>query len=196
VDRKYSDRVLRILRDLHRGGIALDGDVLDGIRSSSRALSVCQTGSPNENCVFDLDSGGTGYLLSIAIQNETARTIWLQEFRLGVLWHDPQFSWLSEAPRTSSRAQTYSFPPPGPVGLDREVVLNHRVGTSGRLNPGGTIEGLLLGIGEASMPTEYRDRQQIRLRLEIFDRQGGCSSRVLDLGVSRRNVRARRLANI
>jgi hypothetical protein len=150
MDRKYSEAELGILKDLQRSGIALDGDVLDGIRSASRALSVCQTGSMNENCVFDLDCGGSGYMFNVAINNETTRAIWLQEFRLGMLWHEAEFRWLNESPRVSPWAYTYAFPSPGPVGF----------------------EGLLLGIGAAGLPDEYLDRQRVRLTLEIFDRRG------------------------
>lgn len=193
MDRKYSEAELGILKDLQHGGIALDGDVLDGIRSASRALSVCQTGSMNENCIFELDNGGSGYMLDVAIQNRTNRVIWLQEFRLEMLWQEPHFTWLNESPRVSPWAYTYAFPSPGPVGFDREVVLNHRVGMAGRLNPGGAFEGLLLGIGAAALPDEYLDRQRVRLTLEIFDRRGFRYSKRLDVAVSRRIIRSKQL---
>jgi hypothetical protein len=64
---------------------------------------------------------------------------------------------------------------------------------AGRLNSGGALEGLLLGIGAAALPDEYLDRQRVRLRLEIFDRRGFRYSKRLDLAASRA-LRAKKLA--
>jgi hypothetical protein len=185
-----------ILQDLQRGGVALDGHVLENVRSASARLSICQTRSVNENYVFELDSGGCGYMLSVAIQNHSSGRVYLDEFRLQMLWSEHGFSWLRKASRNVPWAGNYGFPSPGVVGLEPEDVLNRRVGAYGRLNSGGAIEGLLLGIGEAAIPAEYRDGQRVQLRLEIFDRPGNCYSRLLNLRVSRRAARATKLANI
>ena len=54
---------------------------------------------------------------------------------------------------------TYSFPEHGPAGFHRDVVLNHRLGRDGRLNPDGWLEGLLLGLGR-----ETRRQREEKLR--------------------------------
>jgi hypothetical protein len=51
-------------------------------------------------------------------------------------------------------------------------VLNHRLGRRGRLCPGDWIEGLLLGAGQQPMPSDYRDRQPVEMRLCVLDERG------------------------
>jgi hypothetical protein len=66
----------------------------------------------------------------------------------------------------------YSFSCRRSIEFEREAVLNHRVGNLGRFNPGGSFEGLLLGMGDAPIPAEYHERQALATRLVVFDSQG------------------------
>ena len=43
--------------------------------------------------------------------------------------------------------------------MERDCVLNHRVGHHGALFPGDHIEGVLCGTGQSCMPDDYRHRQ-------------------------------------
>ena len=188
LNRELRKDELGVLSDLQHGGVPLDEEVLEAIKAASRGLSIFQTGSLLENSVFELDSGGSGYMLSVAICNDSNRPIRLHEFRLQLSWHDEQFHWLGDPSRASPRKSCYSFPPPGPFGIDREVVLNHHVGTAGRLCPGGQLEGFLLGMGQTAVPDEYRDRQPLPMRLLVFDRRGRPCASHLKLYVSRKGL--------
>jgi len=137
--------------------------------------------------VFGLESGGSGYMLSVAIHNDSNRPIRLHEVRLEMLWHDTAFRWLDDPRRASPRKYTYSFPPSESLEFERDVVLNHYIGGAGQLNPGASIEGLLLGIGESPIPDEYRDRQLLPTRLLVLDRRGRQYASHLKLYVSRRS---------
>jgi hypothetical protein len=154
----------------------------------SRGLSLFQTGDPAQNCVFDLDRGGWGCTLAIAICNDSDRVIRVQSYRLEVPTFEWNFDWLEDPLRKSPRGYSYSFPPPGPVEFHREVVLNHRIGRKGRLNPGDSFEGLLLGKGQACLPDNFRDRQRMITKLAIFDGRGVCYELEMTLCV-RRQVR-------
>jgi hypothetical protein len=177
---------LKSCRTFSGGGVPLDLELLDDLTAAPRRLSVFQTGSLVENTVFELDSGGSGYMLGVAIQNDSNRSVRLNEFRLELLWHDGQFRWLSDPFRASPRESNYSFPTPRSIEFPRGVVLNHRLGNAGKLNPGGSLEGLLLGAGEAPIPAEYHDRQTLKMRLFVFDSQSRCSALPFDLCVERR----------
>jgi hypothetical protein len=135
--------------------------------------------------VFDLDWGGWGCILSIAVQNDSDPVICVQQYRLEVPKFEWNFEWLEDPLRKSPRGYSYSFPPPGPVEFAREVVLNHRIGRKGRLNPGDSFEGLLLGKGQACLPDTFRDRQRMRAKLTIFDGRGGCYELEASLCVNR-----------
>jgi hypothetical protein len=166
--KKLSNDEVRRLRDLQRGGILLDEEVLEGLKRASRGLSLFQSGNAAENEVFDLDDGGWGCTLSVAIHNDADRVIRLRHYRLQVPWHEPDFRWLENPLRKSPREPWYSFPPHGPIGFEPEDVLNHRVGSKGQLNPGESFEGLLLGAGRGCLPDEFGDHQHVPSRLTVF----------------------------
>jgi hypothetical protein len=185
MDKKLSNEELRQLRLLQNQGIPFDPQVVNDWERASRGLSLFQTGDPAQNRVFDLDRGGWGCTLAIAIQNDSDRVICVQQYRLEVPTFEGNFDWLEDPLRRSPRGYSYSFPPPGTVGLDREDVLNHRIGSKGRLNPGDSLEGLLLGKGQACLPDTFRDRQQMPAKLTIFDGRGGCYELKVTLCVNR-----------
>ena len=160
--------------------------------AESRGLSIYQTGTLPETSVFDLKSGGSGYMLSVAIHNDSTRRIRLYEFRSEMLWHDTEFRWLDDPRRASPRKYTYSFPPSDSLEFERDVVLNHYIGGAGQLNPGASIEGLLLGMGESPIPYEYRDRQLLPMRLLVLDRGGRQYASHFKLYVSRRSRKSDR----
>jgi hypothetical protein len=166
-----SSKDLALAGQLLDAGIPLDGDVLEeaAARTCSR-LSVFQSPNFIETNVFDLESGGTSYILSVALHNESDQVVRLQAFRLGIPWWENSFRWLEDPFRKSE--YTYSFPAPGPAGFERDVVLNHRLGDQGRIMPGDWLEGLLLGVGDEPIPEEHCDRQRIEMPLSIFDGQG------------------------
>ncbi len=161
------------------GGTPLDEEVLEGMRAASRGLSLHQTGTTLDTTVFDLDSGGTGYMLCLAICNDSDRTLRHAEARLKLPWWEPRIRWLSDPARQVPRQFTYEFPGSSLVGIERDAVLNHRLGKT-KIFPGDSLEGLLLGLGEETIPDEYQDRQCVVAQFSLFDARGNRS----DLDVS------------
>ncbi len=186
---RVSNEELKLLGNLQREGVPFDGEVLEDLKAASRGLSIYQTGSILENTVFDLNFGGSGYMISLVIANDADTVICPHEFRLEIPWHEPQFRWLEDPSRKSPREYTYSFPRRGPEGFERSVVLNHRLGRKGKLNPGGELDGLLLGVGQAPIPDEYSDRRGLLTRLSIFDERGNCYESDVELLVIRERQR-------
>jgi hypothetical protein len=168
MNQKRREEELRRLEDLCRAGISLDARVVEDLKNDSRGLSIFQPGNPAEDQVFDLDRGGSGCTFGVAIHNDSDGVICLQQYQLLLPWHEPNFRWL----KNSRRDSAYSFPPGGPCGFDSEDILNHRLGTRGRLNPGESLEGLFLGIGQADIPKEFRNGQAIPVKFTIFDQHG------------------------
>jgi hypothetical protein len=183
---KISEEELKFFSKLRRGGVHLDEAVVEAMKAASRELAIHQSGTLNENTVFDLEFGITGYLLSVAICNDSKRIIRPREIRLEMAWPEPQFRWVEDPSRKIPKEFTYSFPPGGPEGFERMDVLNHRLGGKGRLCPGDCLEGLLLGVGQEPIPEIYDDRQVLRSRLFIFDEQGNRYESPVKLAVSRR----------
>jgi hypothetical protein len=68
------DELLRMTQ-IPDSGIPLDDSVMEDLRASCRGLSVRQTETFVESMIFDLKYGGTGYLMSIAIDNTSTKTM-------------------------------------------------------------------------------------------------------------------------
>jgi hypothetical protein len=188
---KMSEEEILMLSQLHRAGIPLDKEVLEGLKVHSRGLSIHQRGTCIDNSVVDLDFGGTGYILSVAIYNDSNRIIRPHEIRLEMPWHESQFRLLENPLTKIPREYTYALPPPGPAGFEREVVLNHHFGGKGRLCPGDCIEGFLLAVGQEPIPVGYRNRQKLQAHLSIFDGPGNRYESRVELFVRREERRTR-----
>src|SRR5712692_4875446 len=172
MNNKVSEEELALVSQLRSRGIPLDGEVLEGMQSAGRGLSILQTGTIADTRIFDLDSGQMALMSLIAICNDSPRIVWMHEHRVEIPWWEPRFRWLEEPLRKVPREYTYSFSDPGPVGFERDVVLNHRLGRKGRLYPGDCLEGLLLGVGQEPIPSNYRHRQSLEMRVWVFDEKG------------------------
>jgi hypothetical protein len=183
--KKLSNEELRQLDRLQGEGIPFDQQIVNDLERASRGLSLSQTGDPAQNCVFDLDRGGWACTLAIAICNRSDRAKCVQEYLLEFPRFEWNFKWLEDPFRKSPRGYSYSFPPPGSLEFEREVVLNHRIGRKGRLNPEDSFEGLLLGKGQACLPDTFRDRQRMLAKLTVFDGRGDRYELKVTLWVNR-----------
>ncbi len=185
-----SEHLLHMSRIL-ASGIPLDPVVVEALRASCRGLSICQIGSPVENTIFDLEHGGTGYMLSVEICNHAPKILGIEQYRLESPWPESDFRWLEDPRKLTPCEVNYSFPKYGPEGLHRECVLNHRVGRNGRLLPGDCARGFLCGVGQAFIPEEYRDRQRVRMQMSLVATSGTELTLDIDL-VLNREVQIRR----
>ncbi len=191
VMQKLSKQELQMVSQLRNAGIPLDGEVVRKLTAAGSSLSITQSGTVVQNEVFDLNNGGTGYLISLLISNDDAdRTISIDHFRLEIPWDEPTFRWLPKPFGRRPSARTYRFPRGGPEDLVPEVVLNHRIGRLGRFYPGDWIDGYLLGIGEAPIPESYIDRQGVEMTLSICESRGSVIP--LDITLCCRRIRASR----
>jgi len=182
----------RRLKELHSLGVLLDESVLEEMSSVCRGIAIYQSGTIVENAIFDLDSGGAGYMLAVAIYNDSDKILRPQEPRLEIAWPESHFRWLENPLGKVPREYTYSFPPPGPAGFDPDAVLNHLLRPGRKLYPGDLLEGLLFGVGQASIPAQYLDRQALQMRLSILDGRGNRYSSDVTLRVSREGQLRRR----
>lgn len=161
------------------GGIPLDEEHLGEIRTTSRGLGLRQADTLIDTSIFELNSGDTGFMLSIAIYDDSDRTLRHAEARLKLPWWEPRIRWLWDPARQVPRQFTYEFPASSLVGIARDAVLNHRLGKT-KIVPGDSIEGLFLAVGGETIPDEYQDRQCVVAQFSLFDARGNRS----DLDVS------------
>lgn len=180
---------LRLLQDLHKGGIPIDEALLKEREAAFRGIIVRQTGCAVDNAIFDRGYDETCYLLSLAVTNTSDRNIRLQACRLEIPWAEWNFHWLPNPLAKIPREYDYADPAIGPAGFDPEVVLNHRFGEGCTLTPGESMQGFLIGAGESRVPGKYANRRGIRMRLTVFDGKGNPSPLDVILGVQRSEPR-------
>lgn len=166
---------VKSLLKLRRAGIPLDDKVVESAKAASRGLRLYQTGTQLDSSIFDLDSAGTGYILSIAIRNPSDRIIRPVACRLKSPWGEARLRWLEDPLRNKPKEYSYSFPAPGPLGFGREAVLNHLLNRRTRLYPGDMVEGFLLGVGEECISDEYDDRRWLVTQFSVYDERGNRS---------------------
>src|SRR5713101_2148143 len=169
---RVNQEELRFFEELRQHGIPIDGEVLREMKDACRGLSLSQSPIAIDTAVFDLPCGGTGYRLGINMYNESYRIISPLEYRLEIPWHESQFRWLEKPWTKVPRESVYLFPSHGLAGHDPEDVLNHRLGSKGKLLPGDVLDGLLLGVGQAPIPEQYKDRQAVWMLLSVIDQRG------------------------
>lgn len=182
---KVTREDLNFFEELRRQGIAIDGEVFRELNDASNWLCLRQSPIAIETTVFDLPDGTTGFILAIIICNESKQIIVPLEYRLAIPWLESQFRWLEKPWTKSPQEREYLFSSPRLAGFDPEDVLNHRLGSKGKLFPNSDREGFLLGVGQAPIPEEYLDRQSVCMSLSILDQRGDCHELKLKLIVSR-----------
>ena len=155
-----------------------------GYKVAPVGLAIIQIPSLGVNSVFDLETGGAGYMMDAHIGNELDRPIWIHGFQIKTPWGGAGFSLLSDPTQSVPKQEIYSFPN-STLGFERSVVLNSFLSGNGRLNPGDEIEGLLLGVDEDPLPDEYPDNGRIVVKLSIFDERGNRFSSGFRLCVER-----------
>jgi hypothetical protein len=116
--------------------------------------------NPFHSFVFDY-CGGMGVILELRITSN--RIMRIQDFGdLELLGKKCNVDWI-----LNEEHNVYRFSP-GPE-YPRDVVLNHRIGKCGTVNPGEPLEGVLLGYSATRIPSQYSHGFRLPLMLSILD---------------------------
>jgi hypothetical protein len=115
--------------------------------------------------------GWAEYVLALQITNHSYDCLEVQEFECHLPWPIRLIGPLS--PRIcGSEKPTYRLPGSGKT-FPYDSVLNHRTGGAGRINPGDSVEGILLAFRCCrAYPEECLDGRVIPAELSIVDQHG------------------------
>jgi hypothetical protein len=122
--------------------------------------------------IFDAEFGGTVLNIHVVICNDSLRVIRMNQCRVELPWCDPDFGLLEDPFRKVPREGMYWSPKAPTLRFEREAVLNHRFGRQGRLNPGDSLDGFILGEGPQAIPVHYHNREGVDVQLAIVDERG------------------------
>jgi hypothetical protein len=176
---------LQRFEQIRASGIPINENALNKLRSACGALELFPSPNVCDNSIYDENVGETVFTLGVYIHNNSEQIIRLAACRIRAPWADTDFRWLEHPWRKVPREYSYSHRVMGPAGFDPEVVLNHRFGRSGRLYPDDCWDGLLIGVGRAAIPVDYRERQAVKVQLLIYEGNGTCHKVDVKLGVRR-----------
>jgi hypothetical protein len=167
--KRYSRLFVPALTDQLKAAGVLSADSGDAAntRTALPDLYVRQVGGWLENSAFDLDCGGTGFVLSVHVAVDMP-VFGISGWELDLPWEDRQFQWLADPLEHVPSDDKYQIP--GCVGLrySRDEVLNHRR----TLKRGHPLDGLLLGFSFESIPASYRSGATIDASVVLIDEMG------------------------
>ena len=143
-------------------------------QKKSVILEIEQKGGIHDNLIFEMESGGVGCVIDLAITNQTCRPIYCVKVELRTPWEDDFFEWLPATridvkikEKRYSSYQAYRFP--GRLGLEYpyKEVINHSLLDRGSLQPKHPCRGLLLATG-GLMPAYLQHGQWQEVTLAIL----------------------------
>jgi hypothetical protein len=123
------------------------------------------------NTVIRFDEFTTAFLLDLIVANESPnRTITVQDYWLEIPWRDETLQPLLD-PAEIDGGQIYRF---GASHLEypREMVINHRRLSQGKIGPGEAISGLFMVQGNAPVPFGFGKNEFIPVTVAIRDTNG------------------------
>jgi hypothetical protein len=154
-----------LTHQLEAAGV-LTGDAEDAAitHPAPSGLLVSQVGGFADSSAFDLDCGGTGYILSLHVAVDLP-AFGILGWRLDLPWEDPQIQWLPDPPGCAFPDNMYQFPGCPCLKLPRDEVINHRR----VVQRGHSLNGQLLGWGFESIPDFFHHGATIDASLVLID---------------------------
>ena len=158
--------------ELQALGVPLDGGVLERTRTATLRLYIKIFPSVIDCTICDAQYGGTFLMIHAFICNDSPRVIRLDQCRIELPWYEPDFRLLEDPWRKMPREHSYISPKVPTLLFEREAALNHRFGNQGRLNPGDSLDGMVLGVGSQAIPDQYHHREGVDVQMVIIDGRG------------------------
>ena len=143
---------------------------------------------------MSLDDGMTAYIFGVAITNNSPKTlIVIHGFDLKPPWRETELDWLEDPGKSVPGSGGYRYPGTE-LRFPRQDVLNQRRYDQGKLGPGDTIRGLLLGRGTGAIPQRMPHGSIQRMPFTVIDSAGKRHSAPvrLRIDVLRRTMATRR----
>ena len=147
---------IEIIRRIQEAGYLREFDIARHLNLPRLTIEM----NPSHSAVFDYQ-GGMGIILELQItSNRPVRIrdfgdLELREKPCNVVW------WENEGSNFYKFRRGPEYP--------RDIVLNHRVGKHGTVNPGEPLEGMLLGYSATPIPSQYSHGFRLPLTLSILD---------------------------
>jgi hypothetical protein len=131
-------------------------------------LCIKQVGGIIESQIFEIESYGTGCILSVEIVNCASRPIYLRDFEIELPWMDRPFCLLSDPRDSDETSQSYRFYGTK-IEFARNTVLNWRAPSSTRFAKGKLVAALVLGQDPEPIPDHYRHGHTLEAKFSIVD---------------------------
>ena len=179
---KTSEERVDLVRRLRAAGVPLLSyeNYEDG---RAGALRIQQFGGEMLSTAFDRGYRGPEYTIALRITiNRSGLAI--AHFGLQVPYGNAYVWWLDDPLETGARWNRYWFSANGP-SFDRAEVINHYADVRRMLPRGKTIEGLLLGIGDAPIPDHFADGSIVPAFVTVTDQHDYDYSEPVSLRVHR-----------
>lgn len=146
-------------------------DLCAGYRDTPAGLKFEQLPTLGTNQLFDLDGGGTGFVMDLWMSSELNLPMRIRQVQIETPWGLRDIELLPDPAKRIRTYQYYDFPA-STLGFHRDVVVNDFLSGKCSLEPGGEVQGLLLAVDDGPIPDEYSDHGQAIVKVFIFDERG------------------------
>jgi hypothetical protein len=155
-----------LIRRLRAAGCPMPGDWEDDPQPDL-TIAVSRPEVTRAHCM----RGWVEYVFAILIRNLSYEGLKVEKFDCCFDW-PTRLTWLGDPRIYSPEKQVYRLPGSGRE-FPYEMVLNHRTGRLGNINPGETLEGICLAFRECrGLPDECFVGSVIQAELSIVDQHG------------------------
>jgi hypothetical protein len=187
MNNKEELRLLAHARELEAAGIPMDhGPVVESDGDVSIPELLIRQEEPGAaDVVIPLPSRLVAYMWHVTITNICRHAVWIFGFHLEPPWGDFSIQLLRDLAEYHRRENLYRFP--GGLGFEfpREEVMNHLIREKGRLSPGDSLCGWVLGFGTAPVPMRFRGGEIVPMKFTVETSTERCSTAYVHLMVDR-----------
>jgi hypothetical protein len=151
----------------------LGWNVYDALAERRPKVVVRQIGDSITDRAHTRPDGRVIFMLRVAISNESTRKpVVLAHFQLLLPWKDEYLDLLPD-PQILDRSE---YVIPGSANsmwqYPRDMILNHRVYSQGKLAPGDILEGALLFNGMEPIPADLPNGEEIEVKVKVLLHHG------------------------
>ncbi len=116
---------------------------------------------------FESACGTTGFIFDISITSGLPK-LGILSIDVRLPWPDATFHWLTDPAEAERQARGYEYPGTR-IRFDYNIAINHYINICRSIARGGSIQGLLLGIGNFSIPPQFRHGMIVPAGLTLID---------------------------
>jgi hypothetical protein len=157
--------------------------VPDRDRTDEESDLTIEVRNPAQTKGFDSDPDAE-FVFDVKITNRCYSLLEIQQIKCSLPWENALFTWIRDSLWGWPQRRVYRLP--SGREFSPETVLNHRCGKLGALEPGESLEGVLLALSmDCRIPADYSHGLSFPVQLSAVDQYGRHHASIIEVEVDR-----------